>query len=785
MRTLLNHMICTLLCATPTFAGTAWETTGGRPPLQIVPLPLSVELLPGSFRITPETRVAAPRADAQLRFTAEFLRDALKAPLGYSLRVVEPGAKPGKNTILLTVVRNDELGPEGYVLRVTPSVVTVEAGGTAGAFYGAQTILQMLPAAVYGRTKARVRTWTLPCVLLRDRPRYPWRGMHMDVSRHFFSKATVKKFIDGLAMHKMNTFHWHLCDDQGWRIEIQKYPRLTQVSAWRADREPLNWNVRQEQKPGEPATYGGFYTQDDIREVVEYAAKRSITVVPEIEMPAHASAVLAAYPEFSCTGGPFTVPTGSLWPIKDIYCAGNDQVFAFLEDVLTEVIPLFPGPYIHIGGDEADKTEWKRCPKCQARITAEKLKDEAELQSFFVKRIERFLTAKGKRLIGWDEILEGGLPPSATVQSWRGIAGGIEAARSGHDVVMSPTSHCYLDYYQGDWRTEPVAIGGYVPLSKVYSYEPTPDSLTESEAKHILGTQGNLWAEFIPDQEKLEYMAYPRIAAIAEAGWTAKSLRNWDDFARRMETQMARYAHRRINASRAAFTPVLRDTFDTATGVRLVRMEAEIGQDRIRYTRDGKPPSAASPLYASPLSLKNGETISAAVFSGSTPLGEIRRREFFVTPGEKPVVSSMTPLDSPYTRGSLTGNVRATGGSRDPEWMGVKGKDFEAVVDFGTVRQVKRLAAGFYQSPYELVFLPAAVTFEVSEDGKTYRTVKSIRSDVSPKTPQALMKDFVASIPPLAARYIRMTAQSLKVCPDWHKQAGEPAWMLFDELSAE
>jgi hexosaminidase len=784
MRTYLKVLICMLLCL-PSFAALPGEDPGGAPTPQIVPRPLSLELLPGSFRITPETRIVVPRSDPQLRFTGEFLRDALKPAMGFSLRVVDAGAKRKGNTILFSVVRNDELGPEGYALRSTPSGVTVEAGGAAGAFYGAQTILQMLPAAVFGRSKAKVQAWTLPCALLKDRPRYPWRGMHLDVSRHFFSKAYVKKFVDGLAMHKMNTFHWHLCDDQGWRIESAKYPKLTQISAWRADREPLNWNVRSEQKPGEPATYGGFYTQDDIREVVAYAAKRSVTVVPEIEMPAHASAILAAYPEFSCTGGPFTVPTGSIWPIKDILCAGNDQVFSFLEDVLTEVIPLFPGPYVHIGGDEADKTEWKRCPKCQARIKAEQLKDEAELQSYFIKRMERFLTAKGKRLIGWDEILEGGLPPSATVQSWRGIAGGIEAARSGHDVVMSPTSHCYFDYYQGDWRTEPIAIGGYLPLSTVYSYEPTPDGLTESEAKHILGTQGNLWAEFIPDPAKSEYMAYPRIAAIAEAGWTAKGERSWDDFARRMETQMARYALRGINASRAAFTPVVRDTFDVASGTRIVRMEAEIGQDRIRYTRDGKRPSADSPLYTSPLVLNEGETISAAVFSGKTRLGDIRTRQFFVTTGPAPSVSSMTPLDSPYTRGSLTGNVRATGGSRDPEWMGVKGKDAEAVIDLGAPRRLRRLAAGFYQSSYELIFLPAGVTFEVSEDGVNYRTVGKLQNELSPKTPQALMRDFVASFAPTTARYVRMRAQSLKVCPDWHKQAGEPIWMLFDELFAE
>jgi len=369
--------------------------------------------------------------------------------------------------------------------------------------------------------------------------------------------------------------------------------------------------------------------------------------------------------------------------------------------------------------------------------------------------------------------------------SWRGTVGGIEAAKSGHDVVMSPTSYCYFDYYQGDWHTEPMAIGGYLPIRTVYSFEPTPDTLTEAEAKHILGTQANLWAEFIPDPAKSEYMTYPRIAAIAEVGWTAKSLRAWDDFAQRLETQMARYERRGTNASRAAFTPVLQDTFDTAAQTRIVRMQAEIGQDRIRYTRDGTRPSATSPLYTTPLVLHAGETISAAIFRGSTQTGGTRTQEFFVTPGGNPAVMSMTPPDPPFTHGSLTGNARARGGSRDPEWMGVTGKDFEAVVDLGERRPVMRLAAGFFQSTYELIFLPEAVAFDISEDGKTFTPVAKIQNDVSPKTHQALTKDFVASFAPTNARYVKISAQSLKVCPPWQKQAGQPVWLLLDELFIE
>jgi len=351
-------------------------------------------------------------------------------------------------------------------------------------------------------------------------------------------KEYVKKYIDYIAMHKMNTFHWHLTEDQGWRIEIKKYPKLTEIGAWR--KETLIGHYRDKPHKYDGKVHGGFYTQEDVKEIVEYAKSRYVTVVPEIEMPGHSVASLASYPELSCTGGPFEVRT--IWgSSEDVYCAGNEETFHFLEDVLSEVIALFPSEYIHIGGDECSKGRWEKCPKCQARIKAEKLKDENELQSYFIKRIEKFLNANNRKLIGWDEILEGGLAPDATVMSWRGMVGGIEASRQGHDVVMSPTSHCYFDYYQGNPDLEPLAIGGYLPLKKVYSFEPTPDDLTTEEAKHILGAQANLWTEYIQTQEHAEYMVFPRISAIAEVVWTPKELRNWDNFIMRMEKQFRRY----------------------------------------------------------------------------------------------------------------------------------------------------------------------------------------------------------------------------------------------------
>lgn len=757
-------------------------------PPHIIPQPLSIETHPGSMEITKRTVIVYPFLNPDLKFVAGYLKEALRTSTGLTLRFVDLPERPEKDYILLDLAPNDSTGKEGYRLNATEEGVTIVGGDAAGTFYGMQTLLQLLPPETYSPAPTRRTSRILPSVSIQDKPRFGWRGMMLDVSRHFFPKSFVKQFIDYLAMHKMNTFHWHLCDDQGWRVEIKKYPRLTKLSAWRTNREDMHWNIRPPQKAGEKATYGGFYSQKDIKEVIRYAAARHITIVPEIEMPAHATAVIAAYPQFSCTGGPFTVPTGSLWPIKDIYCAGNDSVFTFLEDVLSEVSALFPGKYIHIGGDEADKTEWKRCPKCQARIKTEGLKNEGELQSYFVKKIEKVLASKGKRLIGWDEILEGGLPPEATVMSWRGISGGIEAAKSGHDVVMAPTSNCYFDYYQGDPQFEPVAIGGYLPIKTVYSFDPTPDTLTSEEAKHILGTQANLWAEFLPNGAKVEYMAFPRIAAIAEVGWSARSRRDWGSFAERLEAQLKRYLARRINTSRSPFSVAMKDSFDAANGRRIVELQTEIGQDLIRYTTDGSAPRPGSPLYTGPIVLEKGATITATTFRGNERLGDVRRKTFFLTPSGPMTATLLSPLDPPYGgegASALVDNRRANGGSRDKQWAGVKGKDFRAVIDLGNERVVRTLSAGFYHSSAELIFLPVTVTFEISIDGVKFRKATSLKNSVSPKTERPFVKDFVANLKITRARYIRITAKSLVSTPGWHKMAGQPVWLLIDEVFAE
>jgi len=508
-------------------------------------IPRPVQIIPGRGNFSFDA-VVTIITDSDCLPLARYCSDQIREVSGINTTVLKKRKKNSQNIISLAL--NKDLlkdQPEGYLLEVTPAKITISSSTLTGIFYGIQSLLQILPLS--GAQK-------IPSVQITDYPRFPWRGMHLDVSRHFFSVEAVKSYIDMLALHKMNIFHWHLTDDQGWRIEIKKYPKLTQVSAWRVDRESEpEWRNRQVAREGEKATYGGFYTQEQIKEIVAYAQDRHITIVPEIEMPGHTKAVLAAYPQLSCSGGPFTIPPGGYWPIVDLYCAGNDSTFLFLQDVLKEVIELFPCPYIHIGGDEVDHSEWKKCPKCQARIQTEHLKDEHALQSYFVKRIAAFLRLYNKRLIGWDEIIEGDAPSEAIVMAWRGMDNGTAAARLGHDVVMTPSTHCYFDHYQGNQALEPLAIGGFTSLSTVYSFEPVPDSLTSEQMKHILGAQGNVWTEYIPTLQHIQYMALPRMAALAEVIWSPKELRSWSDFKNRLPRMFELYDKKKYYYAKSAY----------------------------------------------------------------------------------------------------------------------------------------------------------------------------------------------------------------------------------------
>ncbi len=508
----------------------------------IIPAPRSLTELPGTFTFVPKSSIVVDPLNDDTRLSAEFLAMLVKNATGSEPSVRE-GKKASGRSVFMTIDNNIS-NPEGYNLSVTGKRIIIRAGSPSGLFYAVQTLRQLMPADVENPAGDKAVKLSVPCCVVDDEPRFVYRGMHLDVGRHMFPVETIKKYIDLLALHKFNYFHWHLTEDQGWRIEIKKYPKLTEVGAFRKETIVGHAGKKPQVFDGKP--YGGFYTQDEVRDIVKYAASKFITVIPEIEMPGHSLAALAAYPELSCTGGPFEV--GTKWGIfEDVYCAGKEETFTFLEDVLSEVIELFPSKYIHIGGDECPKVRWQKCPLCQKRIKAEGLKDEHELQSYFIKRIEKFLTSRGKKLIGWDEILEGGLAPEATVMSWRGVAGGIEAAKQNHDVIMTPTGYFYLDYYQTEPDNEPLAIGGYLPLEKVYSFDPRFEELTEEQHKHILGVQGNVWTEYIPTPEHLEYMACPRMFAISEVGWTPASKKDFEDFLARFNVQRARYDALNIN----------------------------------------------------------------------------------------------------------------------------------------------------------------------------------------------------------------------------------------------
>ena len=507
----------------------------------IIPKPMEFATLDGAFSLRADTRIEAEK-DAEA--VADFLKELLSPAAGSEFEISEASGNNAKaNTILLTTAGADRsLGGEGYELTVAPDAITIRAPEAAGLFYGVQTLRQLLPPDFEDRGNGSARVWEVPAVAITDKPRFAWRGLMLDVARHFFPISVVKKYIDLLAYHKMNVLHWHLTDDQGWRIEIKKYPKLTEVGSMREASPLLSDRDKLDGKP-----HGGFYTREQIREVVEYAASRFVTVVPEIEMPGHSMAALASYPELGCTGGPYKVRT--FWSIEEnVYCAGNEKVFEFLQDVLEEVMALFPGRYIHIGGDECPKAMWQKCEKCQARIKEENLANEDELQSYFIKRIEKFLNANGRSLIGWDEILEGGLAPSATVMSWRGMGGGTEAASQGHDAIMCPLNYTYFDYYQSeDQASEPSAIGGCNTLDTVYEFDPVPPEMSPEQAKHILGAQGQLWAEFIDSEQHLDYMAFPRASALAEVLWTGPQSCDYDDFINRLPNLLQRLEKWNVN----------------------------------------------------------------------------------------------------------------------------------------------------------------------------------------------------------------------------------------------
>lgn len=757
--------------------------------ISIVPKPVRMKIGNGKFTITRQTPVLVRGKDEETMKIARIFVDRILYAGGPKL-TIRSWEKSDKNTAAVVFSQQpnkSKLPPESYQLTVNEKHVILSAHTGAGLFRGVQTLFQILPSEIVRHNLPfTYKEWQIPSVEITDYPRFPYRGMHLDVSRHFFPLEFVKRYIDLIAMYKMNTFHWHLTDDNGWRIEIKKYPRLTEISAWRTDHEGLPWRERPPQQPGDKTTYGGYYTQKEIREIVQFAADRYITVIPEIEMPAHCVEVLAAYPSLSCTRGPFTVPTGSYWPNIDIFCAGNDSVFTFLEDVLTEVIDLFPSTYIHIGGDEADKTNWKTCPKCQSRIKNEGLKDEKALQSYFIQRIEKFIISKGRKMIGWDEILEGGLAPEATVMSWRGVEGAIAAARQGHDAIMTPGTHCYFDYYQADPDFEPAAIGGLITLKKVYSFEPVPEELSRQEARHILGAQGNLWTEFIPTPAQAEYMAVARMVALSEVTWTPPELKDWHDFQVRMTEQYVRLLKMKVNVSRGSFKVDVRTEADErGKGLKLILDSEQFGLS-IHYTLNGDEVTAESPVYSGPITVTGNGLVRAAIFEN----GKMKEKETSMQLVLHKAVGKRVDYLSPYSyrypstgKGALTDGLRGSTNHRDGYWQGFHGSDLDIIIDLGQEQPVNSVQTNYLFSQKSWIFLPRVVEYSLSGDGKKYHSFNEVFHKVSPKEEKTIIHPFNFQFREnTKARYIRIKAKNPAKCPPWHEGAGEPCWIFTDEI---
>jgi len=596
------------------FAG-GCKATGSEDPdtLPVIPRPAEMETLKGHFTLNEETRINLSVDTEETRSVASFFAELMAPSTGFKPQITTE-EEPGQNVIALRIDESMQGIKGQYNMNVSDQHVEIIAPESTGLFYGIQTLRQLLPPEIESREQQADIEWNVPAVRIKDEPQFEYRGLHLDVGRHFFPVSFIKKYIDLLALHKMNKFHWHLTEDQGWRLEIKQYPKLQEIASQRKETLVGHGGETPFKYDGEP--YGGYYTQEEAREVVEYAAKRHITVIPEIEMPGHARAALAAYPELGCTGGPYEVATR--WGVfEDIYCAGNEKTFEFLENVLLEVMDIFPSEYIHIGGDEAPKTRWEECPKCQARIRKEGLEDEHELQSYFITRMEKFLKEHDRKLIGWDEILEGGLPPDATVMSWRGTQGGIEAAKMGHDVVMTPNSHMYFDHYQNDPEEEPLAIGGYLPLKKVYSYNPVPEALDAEESKHILGAQGNVWTEYMKTSDHVEYMAYPRASALSEVTWTPENKRDYKNFLARLEKHYKRLDQLNVNY----FYAVPKPTSETEKAGFLesatIKLETPLPDSEIRYTMDGSEPNKNSQLYTGPITVDTTTEIKAITVNKS------------------------------------------------------------------------------------------------------------------------------------------------------------------------
>ncbi|WP_343697087.1 glycoside hydrolase family 20 protein [Flavobacterium sp.] len=740
--------------------------------IQVIPKPKQLVILPGSFEFSKNT-VFVANTDFQKEIS-NALASKFETAAGW--RPVLGVKAPQSNFVQFKTDPN--LGKEAYKLEVTNNSVTITAKANAGFIYALETIRQLLPVAIESNYVVSSAKWQIPNVTINDEPRFKWRGLMLDLSRHFFDKNYILATIDRLAMHKMNVLHLHLVDDQGWRIEIKKYPKLTEVGAWRVDQENVSWNARLTTNPDEKGTYGGFLTQEELKEIVKYAASKNIEIIPEIEMPAHVSSAIASYPELACFDQRIGVPSGGVWPITDIYCAGKETTFEFLQNVLDEVMTIFPSKYIHIGGDEATKTNWAKCPHCQKRIKDEGLKNVEELQSYFVKRIEKYINSKGKKVIGWDEILEGGLAPEATVMSWRGTKGGIEAADQGHDVIMTPETPCYFNFYQGPQNEEPLAFDAYNPLSEVYKFDPVVSTMSPQEASHVLGGQANLWAEHLALPKDSEYMIFPRLAALSETLWSTKESRNWNDFSTRLFSQFKRYDYLGINYAKSAYLVTASSTADLANKQIKVELKNEFPNPDIRYVLGDKNIDHHAVKYTGPIEFKETTILKASLFQDDKPVGKTFTDTIIFHKAFSQKVKYLTPYNQNYKgdANTMVNTIRGSKNFHDGQWLAWLVNDMELVIDFEKPESVEQVIVGTLESQGAGVNFPVEVKVLVSNDGIKYKQVGKITRPYAVNAVPEL-KDFKINFQKQNTRFVKVIAGNLKKSPK-----GESSWIFVDEI---
>lgn len=769
------------LLGTAVLAGALTACTSGaiqKADYQVIPLPQQVTTVQGAdFRLDKGVKILYPEGNEKMRKNAALLADYVGQMTGLELQTAAGTASEAKGNIVLELGLASE-NPEAYRLKATADGVTIAGASEAGVFYGIQTLRKSLPIVQGGAVD-------LPEVEINDWPRFAYRGAHLDVSRHFIGIDSVKRFIDILALHNMNRFHWHLTDDQGWRIEIKKRPELTEKGSMRKATVVGHNSGKYDSIP-----HGGFYTQEEAQEIVAYAADRHITVIPEIDMPGHMQAALTAYPYLGCTGGPYDV--WGQWGISDdVLCAGNDSTLQFIDDVLAEIIEIFPSEYIHVGGDECPKVRWEKCPKCQARIKALGIKpdgkhsNEEQLQSFVINYAEKFLNAHGRQIIGWDEIMEGGLAPNATVMAWRNAQEGIKAAKMGHDAIMTPSSHLYFDYYQSkEVEQEPIAIGGFIPIDMVYSYEPVPASLTPEEAKHIIGVQANLWTEYIPNFRQVEYMELPRMAALAEVQWSEPTLKNYDAFLARLPQLVRIYDLMGYNYAKHVFdvnVTFLPDQADGALGVVMFAIDSA----DIHYTLDGTEPTAASPKYADTLKITEPGTLKAVVVR---PNGNSRifTEEIAFNKASMKPITMLQPINDQYKYDgaiTLVDGLKGNGNYKTGRWIAFWQNDMEAVIDLLRPTEISKAQIETNVAKGDWVFDARYFGIEVSDDGKTFRKVASADYPAMTEKARNGVYEHELTFEPVTTRYVKIVAKPEHKMPAWHGGKGSPAFLFIDEIS--